>query len=502
MQDLPNQGRLSGLKPIAVIDIGSNSVRLVIYEGITRTPNMLFNEKVMVGLGRGLADTGSLMPEKVERALEAIKRFKALAHQGGAETFWAIATAAARDADNGPDFIKRAEAILGEEIHVLSGKEEAHYSALGVISSVRDAHGTVGDMGGGSLELVNIDGKDIGSGITVPLGGLRLDDESGGDLARAKEIVAQTIKPLDLLTEMKGQRFFAVGGTWRNLARMHMDAKKYPLNVMHEYEVPTEELKPFLKRVAKGDIERMRGFASVAKNRRTLVPLGALVLLEIIRKQKPKSIVLSGSGVREGYLYSLLTNEQRALDPLLEAARELCVLRARSTKHAQELAAFSGDTFAAFGIDESIDEARYRQAACLMADLSWRAHPDYRGEQALNVISHSTFIGVSHAGRIYVALSNYFRHEGGEVSKSHESLLKLGGERIAERAQILGAIMRVAYLLSAAMPGVLRKVQWAKEGDEYVLHIGKKNADLLGERPDARLNHLSKLLGHPLRMVA
>lgn len=501
MQDLPNQGRLSGLKPIAVIDIGSNSIRLVIYEGITRTPNVLFNEKVMVGLGRGVADTGNLIPEKVERALDAIKRFKALAYQGGAESFWAIATAAARDADNGPDFIRRAEEILGEEIHVLSGKEEAYYSALGVISSVRNTKGTVGDMGGGSLELVNIDGEDIGSGITVPLGGLRLDDESGGDLARAKEIVADTIKPVALLSEVKGQRFFAVGGTWRNLARMHMDGKKYPLNVMHEYEVPTEELKPFLKRVAKGDIERMRGFGSVAKSRRKLVPLGALVLLEIIRKQKPKSIVLSGSGVREGYLYSLLTKEQKALDPLIEAARELCVLRARSTRHAQELAAFSSDTFVALGIEETEDEARYRHAACLMADLSWRAHPEYRGEQALNVISHTSFIGISHEGRIYVALANYFRHEGISVSKSHERLLMVGGERIVQRAQILGAIMRVAYLLSAAMPGVLRKVHWVKNGNDFELHIGKKNAELLGERPDARLNHLSKLVGYDMRMV-
>lgn len=501
MQDLPNQGRLSGLKPIAVIDIGSNSIRLVIYEGITRTPNMLFNEKVMVGLGRGVADTGNLIPEKVERALSAIKRFKALAHQGGAESFWAIATAAARDAENGPDFIARAEAILGEEIHVLSGREEAYYSALGVISSVRETYGTVGDMGGGSLELVNIAGEDIGDGITVPLGGLRLDDESGGDLERAKEIVAQTIKPLDLLSKAKGQRFFAVGGTWRNLARMHMDGKKYPLNVMHEYEVPTEELKPFLKRVAKGDIERMRGFGSVAKNRRKLVPLGALVLLEIIRKQKPTSIVLSGSGVREGYLYSLLSKEQKALDPLLEAARELCVLRARSTKHAQELAAFSDETFKVLGIEETKDEARYRQAACLMADLSWRAHPEYRGEQALNVISHTSFIGISHAGRIYVALSNYFRHEGLGISKSHEELLTVGGERIVHRAQLLGAIMRVAYLLSAAMPGVLPTVRWTKDGEAYALHIGVKNADLLGERPDARLAHLSKLVGHPMQMV-
>lgn len=501
MRDLPNQGRLGGLEPIAVVDIGSNSIRIVVYEGITRTPTMLFNEKVMVGLGRGVAETGNMIPEKVERALEAIRRFRALAVQTGAKNIWAIATAAARDAANGPDFIRRAEDILGEEIHVLSGREEAHYSALGVISSIRNVHGAVGDMGGGSLELVNIHGHDIGSGITLPLGGLRLDDASGGSLDAAKAIVAETMAPVKLLSEVKDSRFFAVGGTWRNLGRMHMHGRKYPLNVMHEYEVSTEELKPFLKRVAKGDIERMRGFSSVAKSRRSLVPLGAIVLLEILRKQKPQSVVISGSGVREGYLYSLLDDDTKGLDPLLEASRELCVLRARSTQHAQELAHFTTKTFATLNIKESEDEARFRHAACLLADLSWRAHPEYRGEQALNIISHTSFTGVSHQGRLYLALANFYRHEGVNATGFDERLHEVAGPRIVQLAQLLGAVMRVAYLLSAAMPGVLKDLRWTDDGDVITLHVGRHHAALLGERPEARLSHLAKLLDRECRMA-
>ena len=396
-----SQGRLQDRRPISIIDIGSNSIRLVVYEGVVRSPTVLFNEKMLAGLGRGLVTTGKLDPEAVARSMEEFKRFRALSEQAGAESLHVIATAAAREAENGPDFIHRAEEILGAKIRVLSGREEAYYSALGVISGFHPADGVAGDLGGGSLELVDVAGEDIGDGITLPLGGLRLQDMSNNSLSAAAKIARTELARAKLLKGGEGRVFYAVGGTWRNLARLHMNATGYPLSVMHHYELGIDSSIPFLRQVARGDIEKMKGIEGVSKARRALLPYGAVVLLEIIAAMQPSKIVVSALGVREGFLFSLLPLETQRTDPLISAAEELALLRARSVTHAQELVEWTEQSLAAFDIAETEEEARYRQAACLLADIGWRAHPEYRGTQSLNIIAHASFIGVDHPGRAF-----------------------------------------------------------------------------------------------------
>lgn len=213
-----SRGRLQDRRPLSIIDIGSNSIRLVVYEGLARSPTVLFNEKMLAGLGRGIVSTGKLDPEAVTRSMEEFRRFRALSEQAGAERMYVLATAAAREAINGPDFIHRAEQVLGTEVHVLSGRQEAYYSALGVISGFHPANGIAGDLGGGSLELVDIDGEVIGEGITLPLGGLRLQDMAKNSLARAARIAKIELAKAKLLKGGQGRAFYAVGGTgeiWR-----------------------------------------------------------------------------------------------------------------------------------------------------------------------------------------------------------------------------------------------------------------------------------------------
>lgn len=496
-----SQGRLPDREPVAIVDIGSNSIRLVIYEGVARSPTVLFNEKMLAGLGRGMHTTGRLDPAAIDAAIAELRRFRALVNQSGASSLHAIATAAAREAINGPEFIERAEDILGIPISILSGREEARYSALGIISSFVPANGVAGDMGGGSLELVDVHGVEIGDGITLPLGGLRLQDRAGGDLAKVGAIVAEELKRAPWLAEMRGRTFYAIGGTWRNLARLHMNETRYPLSVMHHYVMEPKRVRGFVEKVARGEIDAMRGIEGVSRNRRALLPYGAAVLLGIINRMKPGRIEVSAFGVREGYLYSLLAPEERALDPLLAAAEELALLRARSVHHARELAEWTGLAFAAFGIDETPDEARFRRAACLLADIGWRAHPEYRGTQSLNIISHASFVGVDHPGRSYLALASAFRHEGLGTKVASE-IEKLATPRLLERARVLAAIMRVVYLLSASMPGVIPRLAWQASGNgALALVIPGDLAGLYGERPKWRLEQLAKLIGRKLELV-
>jgi exopolyphosphatase/guanosine-5'-triphosphate,3'-diphosphate pyrophosphatase len=496
-----SQGRLQDRMPLSIVDIGSNSIRLVVYEGIARSPTVLFNEKMLAGLGRGIVSTGRLDPEAVTRALEEFRRFRALSEQAGAEKLHVIATAAAREAENGPDFIHRAEGVLGAEVRVLSGREEAHYSALGVISGFHRANGIAGDLGGGSLELVDVKGESIGDGITLPLGGLRLQDMAKSSFAAATKIAREQIARAELLHAGRDRHFYAVGGTWRNLARLHMNTTNYPLAVMHHYEMDIAGAVPFLQKVARGEIDKVKGIEGVSKARRALLPYGAIVLLEIIETMQPSDIAVSALGVREGFLYSLLTEDERRIDPLISASEELALLRARSVTHSHELVAWTGKALAAFGIAESEQEARYRQAACLLADIGWRAHPEYRGTQSLNIIAHASFIGVDHPGRLFLALVNAFRNDGLFNDSIAPELKALATQPYVDRARLLAAMMRVVYLLTASMPGVMTRLSWEKRGEALALVIPSDLAGLYGERPAGRLAQLARISGRKLELV-
>jgi exopolyphosphatase / guanosine-5'-triphosphate,3'-diphosphate pyrophosphatase len=496
------QGRLTGREPVSVVDIGSNSVRLVVYEGVVRAPTVLFNEKILCGLGKGIADTGRLNPKAVEGALAALKRFRALSQQAGAKTMHVLATAAAREASNGSAFINAAQDILGVSIKVLTGREEAYFSAMGIISSFHRPDGIAGDLGGGSLELVDVKERVIGTGITLPLGGLRLADMAGGSLEKAQKIAKLELERAELLDAGRDRAFYAVGGTWRNLGKLHMGAAHYPLHVMHEYEIPYAEAVPFLRKVAKGEAAGIDGIETVSRNRQSLLPYGAIVLLEVIQKMRPKSVLFSALGVREGYLYSLLSEEEQLEDPLLEAAEELSILRSRSPQHARELAEWTGEALKILGIDETENEVRYREAACLLADIGWRAHPDYRGAQSLNIIAHGAFVGIDHPGRVYMALANFYRHEGMIDDALSPEMRTLAPQRLYDRAKMLGALLRVVYLYSAAMPGLIPRLKIIPDGiGGFLFAVPQDAASLAGERTENRLQQFAKLIGKPMRTV-
>ncbi|WP_181703638.1 Ppx/GppA phosphatase family protein [Chthonobacter albigriseus] len=481
--------------PIAVIDIGSNSVRLVIYERLSRSPTMLFNEKVMAGLGKGLASTGKLRTDSVQQALAAIRRFKFLSDQSGSVELHILATAASRDAANGPEFLKAVEKICGVKVTLLSGADEARLSAYGILSGFHKPRGVVGDLGGGSLELVQVANGKVGQGRTFPLGGIRLEEASEGSIRKAEKIVAEALADAGDGLDAKGSTFFAVGGTWRSFARLHMFEIGYPLHVMHHYAIRADEALDFARMVARRAPEALDQIDVVSKARRELLPFGALVLEQVIRTVQPSQVVISALGVREGHLYELLSEEEMTQDPLIEACAELAYLRSRSPQHAEELIPWVGHAFAELGIDETAEEERLRIAGCLVSDIGWRAHPDYRGEQTLSILANASFIGIDHPGRAYLALAIYYRHVGLVDEAVSPRIRELCSTRLKERARTLGAALRVAYLVSASMPGVIPRTQLVMDGDTLVLQVPPDLADIVGERLLKRLSSLAKIGG-------
>ena len=325
MMDTSDQGRFHELEPIGVIDIGSNSVRLVVYEGAVRAPFPIYNEKILCGLGRSMQADGSLEPASVERALAALDRFKAIVRTLRAKNVQAIATAAVRDAVDGADFIQRAQDVLGVEIQVLTGEREAQLAANGVKMGFVDPDGIGGDLGGGSLELINLEHGALGQAVTLPLGGLRLMTAADRRLGRAQAITDKQLETVTWLKQGRGRPFYAIGGTWRALAKLHMEETNAPLRLMHGYTVKRSEMIRFCTEVRQargnGDIP---GLTYVSRSRREALPYGALVLARLLERFKPREVVFSIYGIREGLLYSYLSKSEQDKDPLIAFLPGLC----------------------------------------------------------------------------------------------------------------------------------------------------------------------------------
>ena len=487
-------------RPVAVVDIGSNSVRLVVYDGLRRSPSPIFNEKILCGLGRGVATKGKLAEEGITRAIAALKRFRALARQIGAKHVYAVATAAAREASNGPQFIVKAEKALGCDIKILTGKEEARYAALGVIAGIPGADGVAGDLGGGSLELIDIKDGKLRDGVTLPLGPLRLMDLSGGSIDKAREIIDETFARTDILKLLKGRTFYAVGGTWRNLAKLHMAQSHYPLHVLHCYQLTKPQAMSLSGLVANLSPSSLKDIREVSRSRSDTMPFGALVLERLLDHCQPAAVEVSVYGVREGMLFSKLPGRKRNSDALLSSCWDFARRYARSPEHELELCDWTDQLFGPGKLPETDDQRRLRYAACLLADIGWRAHPDYRAERSLSMISQAAFVGVDHPGRVFLALTVFYRYDGD--GEDGDGLNRLLEDEVHQRAHLIASMFRLAYILSAAMPGMLPNIS-LKLGDNktLILRLPRKLADLAGERVEKRLAGLAAEIGRTGKLV-
>jgi exopolyphosphatase len=308
---------------VAVVDIGSNSIRLVVFDGLKRAPFPLFNEKVMCGLGRGLERTGELNADGAAMALDNLGRFVTLADVMGADRIDLLATAAVRDASNGPDFVRKAEKACGRRVRVLSGEEEARLSAMGVLMGMPQATGVMGDLGGGSLELVALERGKPGAHATLPLGPLRLAEAAGEDMRKAADLVDAALEPLGWLGDLKGEIFHPVGGAWRTLARIHMEQTGYPLHVIQDYRVPRREMEEMARLIAGMGRKSLARLVDVARRRLEALPFAALVLERVLKAGRPSTVAFSAFGLREGHIYDLLPATERARDPLLSMCEDI-----------------------------------------------------------------------------------------------------------------------------------------------------------------------------------
>lgn len=481
-------------KEFAAIDIGSNSVRLVLYRLEGRAVWTVFNEKVLAGLGRDLASTGRLSEDGAAQALTALKRFAAVIEGVRPTRTFVAATAAVREAADGQAFCERVAAETGLVIRVLSGEEEARYAALGVVAGMPAARGVVADLGGASLELVRIDDGGVGRGITLPLGPFSLSSDGSFDAGRLRGIIAKRLKPAgDYATDT----LYAVGGAWRTLAQVHMGHARYPLHVVHQYVMEAGEARDIARVVARSSRASLESWKGLSKKRAETLPHAALVLEGLIERLGLQRIVLSAWGVREGLLYEALDADTAADDPLLAGCTALGARQGISPGLPGALYGWIqpilGALPPAFGAGR---DAVLADAACRLADLGARLHPDHRIELAFDQVLRAPIPGQTHAERAFLASAVNARYGGAAATPEPGTVGRLLTEEQRTAARALGLAIRLACDLSGRSPQLLVNAHVEVADGQLILSASDGYAGvLLGEQTRRRGKALAEVMG-------
>ena len=490
--------RIASAKPgeahgrVAVVDIGSNSVRLVVYDAPTRLPIPMYNEKAQCALGRGLGASGMLHPGGVECALSSIKRFVGLAKAMGVEELELVATAAVREAADGHDFVSRIHDATGHDIQILSGEDEAKYAALGLLMGVPQADGVIGDLGGGSLDLVGLDSGKFTHSATLPFGHIRLSEAAEGNPERARDIVLEAMSKLKWLPSVKGRTLYAAGGSWRALARILIDQTSHPLHVVDNFTIHAQSALKILHLISGAGRHSLDLIPGVPKKRIETLPFAAAALEGMLSVSQASTLQFSGFGMREGVLLSCLPDNMRHQDPLLSACKTMAERTGRFSVKGREMLEWMTPLYP----DETPAEQRLRYAACLMSDIGWNEHPDYRAEHSFLRVLRVPYAGLTHADRALLAATVYVRQNGDLGDPLIRPILGLLDVGQLSWIKVTGLALRLAHTISGSAPGVLGKTQLDVGAEKLVLQMEEEDRDaLLSEAVQRRLKTLGRALG-------
>ncbi len=491
MSSLVLRTPLDHAEGVAVVDIGSNSVRLVVYDGPARSPLPKYNEKILCGLGRGLAETGRLSQEAMVDALQTLTRFSELVRLMRVKRLAVVATAAVRDAENGPDFVREVRKRTGFEVTVLRGEEEARFAALGVMFDDHGATGFVGDLGGGSLELARLNGQvgHIGSVVSLPLGPQRLP--AALEREALSSFIDARLKSVSWLEGMQGQSFHAVGGAWRALAKLHIERTAYPLHIVQNYTLDTQTVLELSEELSRLGREEALALSGVSMKRRAMMPVTALTLNRLLRLTRPERVVFSAHGLREGVLFDGLSERDQNKDPLVTACADMGRRENRFPGIGKAVFRWMAPLF----IGESPEWKRLRKASAHISDVAWRLHPDYRDGQAYRRILRAPVMGVDHRQRCLLAMIVYARYSGGVSGKPMELANMLCSQDDIEKALRIGLALRLAHTLTGGVAAMLNRMPVHLDRHHVVLTLPGSMRAFAGAVVDRRLKALADAFG-------
>ncbi len=468
----------------AIIDIGSNTVRLVVYGGPRRAPIVLLNEKVTPRLGREVAKSGVISDKAMQLALSALRRYVTLLKLMNVTDVQTVATAATRDAENGHIFIAEVEK-LGLTPRLLSGEEEARTSAMGVIGAFPLASGMAGDLGGGSLELTDIADGGCGDAITLPLGTLRLRQlRADGDTAFRNK-VRKMLRSANW-QHGEGEAFYIVGGSWRALAMYAMHHLDWPMDDPHDFEILPGALSKVCAEIVAGKTKDAV-VPRIASSRMESLPDAAALLDCLVEETKPSRIVFSSWGLREGLLYTSLAPREQQQDPVIAGVAAFVKLHDVTPDTAALVVDWIGDILP--GTDRV--DLQFRTAATMLALAALRLEPNVRTEDALAWALRKRWIGLDARGRaLFAAVS---------LANAGETQLPKSISPFADKDDLYWAVawglaIRLCRKLANCNAQGLAHSSIAIEGDRIVLTLDELTAPLYSHSVTKNLGKLAEWL--------
>lgn len=484
--NIPHADHPKGL--IAIIDIGSNSVRMVVYHSLKRVPLPLFNEKYMCALGKGLAKTGKLNPTGVKEAESAIARFLVMAQRLEVASLDILATAAVRDATNGDAFVRGLEKTHGIEVTVITGEREAELAAKAVLASFHEPFGISADLGGGSMELATVERTRVGERASCHLGSLRILDTTDGKREKMEELIKSELKAIPWLKRADPPSIYAIGGGFRALAKLHMKKSAYPLNIVHEYVMSKRAVGQMREKLLDLSPDEIRALPGISEKRAaTLVPT-TLVLHQLMQYSGAPEVRFSVSGIREGFFFDLLDTKQQKEDALIASANDLAALIGRTGSYGRELFEWMSPLFP----NEPIAWVRIRRALCKLSELAWSIDPNFRASWAYSRIIQSSLKGIDHKERLMLALALYYRYTS--RWKGDKSEIKLLDERERLWARCVGLSANLAFQLSGGRAGNLYHAKLHFHDGRAHLALDEEAAPLRTEAVEKRVLGLGDAL--------
>jgi len=487
-------------KRIGVLDIGSNSVRFVIYELFGAHFSPVYNEKVLAGLGRDLRDTGYLSEKGKKLAFDSLRRFKAIADAQGLGELLIGATAALRVAEDAPDFIDCVKSEIGLGISPISGEEEARLTAMGMLAADIRAQGLAADLGGASLEFVHVQDKEVAKGISLKLGpfemlGSKPSDAENFNNADIHAKIEGELAKIDF-TAFKCQALHLIGGAWRNLASIHQQRHDYPMRTLQAYHLSPDDARDLAVWAYGEGREEILEWSGISDRRLETLPYSGYLLEMIIERMEPRVVIISTTGLREGLVYDAMDPELRTRDSLMDGCRDLARGNLQAIDFGEPLYQFLEDVAVHFpNFFEIKNENRLRKAACQLAGIGKGLHPDYRADLVFDDVLYAPLANLTHQERAYLALILFSSFTGKSLPENGAAVERLLTEEARNAARTYGAAMRLAIVATGRSADLLDSFKLDVVKGALNLSVAPSMEALLSGRVRYRLKKLSQLSG-------
>lgn len=498
---------------IAIIDIGSNSVRLLLAEIGEGNSIRIINElKEYVRLGDGLDKNDMLSKEKIELGIKTLSTYKNICDSFKISEITAVATEAVRRAKNRDDFLMRAKNELNLEITVLSGKEEAYYDYFSVINTINIKDALIMDIGGASTEIMLVKNRKLIESISFPFGAITLTEHFNIDDVlnenTEKKLISflkENLNTLDWLKSSQELPLIGIGGSIRTAAKIHKKSISYPLNLIHNYELQSSDVKKIYDTVKSKNSKERKKIKGLSSDRADIFVGAAALLCTILDLCSIRNIIISRNGIREGLLYSHICKDKKPIDNILSfSINSLLINQNCNIKHSKHIY----HLFKSFCrelsplINSKINLSNIIEASAMLHDIGSNITYYFHHKHSLYIILNSQIYGLTHR-ELVISACIAANHRNSNLAIDFEKYKMIINKYDIEIIKKLGILLRLSESLDASMTFKVKDIECTIDEKNVITKTFLKDTDSCIELREANscLNDFENIFHKKLYIV-